>query len=60
MSNIENINWLENAKENFEEALEKGDWALCRAIIDDLHFNHFHTEAETLRKNYEHVKWSDR
>lgn len=35
MSHIENTRWLEAAQENFEQAIEEGDYALCKDIIAD-------------------------
>lgn len=36
MSNKFNTEWLESAKEWFEEAVSTENWTLCRAIIDDV------------------------
>jgi hypothetical protein len=35
MSHIANDKWLEAAYENFQEALESGNYALCKDIIAD-------------------------
>lgn len=36
MSHPSTENWLENAAENFQEALSTENWAFCRAIIADV------------------------
>jgi len=36
MSNRFNTEWLERAKEWFEEAVETENWALARSIIEDV------------------------
>lgn len=33
---MDNEAWLEVAKDNFEEAVGTENWALCRAIIEDV------------------------
>lgn len=44
-----NLQWLENAKLNFDEAVEKGDYQQCLAVISDVRTNGFGDEAKTLR-----------
>lgn len=36
MSHIQNDKWLEAAQENFEGAVDSGDYALCKDIIADV------------------------
>lgn len=48
MSHKINQEWLESAKESFEEAIESGQWALARDIVADVKSNGFRTEYETL------------
>lgn len=60
MSQTQNTIWLENAKENFDEALEKRDFAQAQAVIDDVAENGFTKEAEVLFKQWNHVKSLDR
>lgn len=52
MSYTPNQIWLENAKENFDEALEKRDFAQAQAVIDDVAENGFTKEAEVLFKQW--------
>lgn len=48
MSNLNNIRWLEAAKENFDVALEEGDYPFARAVIEDIKDRGFGAEAKTL------------
>lgn len=50
MSTKQNDVWLEDAKMNFEEALEVEDFTLCRAIIADCRTEGFDGAANTLEK----------
>lgn len=50
MSTPQNDAWLESARENFEEALEVEDWALCRAVIADCYSEGFNATARTLQE----------
>jgi hypothetical protein len=36
MSHKQNDQWLEAAKENFDTAIEEGNYALCKDIIADV------------------------
>lgn len=36
VEDVDNTEWLENAKEWFEEAVTTENWSLARAIIDDV------------------------
>ena len=50
MSNIHNERWLEAAKDNFDEAISKHDWAQAHAVCDDTAANGFEIEAQELRR----------
>ncbi len=36
MSNLQNVVWLENAYDNFQEAVEMGDYNAADAVIKDV------------------------
>ncbi len=36
MSHLQNDQWLEQAGENFEQAIAEGNYALCKDIIADV------------------------
>lgn len=59
MSNIQNEGWLEAANDNFEEALEQGDWALCESIIADVKDVGFKKESQTMQKRYSFERFDD-
>ena len=48
MSNLQNERWLENAKENFEEAFSQRNWDFCRAVVEDIKEAGFEKEALVL------------
>lgn len=50
MSDKYNDEWLEAAKEWFEESIEVENWAQCRAIIEDLKENGFAPQALVLER----------
>lgn len=60
MSYTPNEIWLENAKENFDEALDKRDFVKAQTIIDEVAESGFTKEAEVLFKQWNHVKSLDR
>lgn len=50
MSNTQNTVWLENAQENFEEALQERDWSTARAILSDIEDAGFDSERKLRRE----------
>lgn len=46
----QNTNWLDNANDNFDQAIAEEDWGLAQAVIDDIRGNGFEFAANTLRK----------
>lgn len=48
MSDKQNDLYLENCRETFEEAVMVENWALARAVIDDLKSGRFHKQADVL------------
>lgn len=59
MSNIQNEGWLESANDNFEEALEQGDWTLCESIIADVRDEGFKKESLIMQKKYSFSRFDD-
>jgi hypothetical protein len=56
MSLAENDEWLESARENFEEALDVEDFALCRAIIADCFTEGFDAAARALQRELDNAQ----
>ena len=50
MSTMENDLWLEEAQENFEEAVTEGNWELALAIVQDVRSVGFGPQADVLAK----------
>lgn len=50
MSCNANSEWLEAAKENFEEALEQGDYLLCKDIVADVKWAGFLDTARYMKE----------
>lgn len=48
MSLKENDAWVEAAYENFDQAVEEGNYALCKDIIEDMKDKGFGEYARTL------------
>lgn len=48
MSKIENTVWLENAYDNFKDAVQDRNWELAKEVIDDIAENGFTREAISL------------
>lgn len=45
-----NDNWIEEAKQNFDEALADQDWNTCRAVLADMEENNFSAKTYELRR----------
>lgn len=52
MSNTQNTLWLENAKDNFEQAIAEGNWEQASAVISDVGDAGFENEALKLHQEY--------
>lgn len=48
MSDIHNEQWLEDARQHFQEAVLNEDWAFARAVIADLKENGFMSQGIAL------------
>ena len=51
MSNAQNETWLENALDNFKEAVAQGNLSQARAVIADVRDNGFESEANILEED---------
>jgi len=52
MSHIINVEWLEDAKDDFDSFIAERNWVSAQAIIDNLWEQGFNHEAELLRRAF--------
>lgn len=59
MSHPINDAWLEAAIENFEEALEGGQWDMVHNIMADVRDNGFEDAWKDMYKRYNHERFNE-
>lgn len=60
MSNIHNNLWLEDAEDNFHQALEERNWAQAEAVLTDMEYKGFGGNANYLAKELSNTKNADK